>query len=39
VSSPLDGRFGVGALVMMNSTARNFLMFRWNDMAAAMTRR
>jgi 3-phytase len=39
VSSPLDGRFGGGALVMMNSTARNFLMFTWEDVAAAMTPR
>jgi|SRR5688572_1940551 len=37
VSSPLDGRFGGGALVMMNSSARNFLMFKWDDVAAAMT--
>jgi 3-phytase len=37
VSSALDGRFGGGALVMMNSSARNFLMFKWDDVAAAMT--
>jgi 3-phytase len=37
VSSALDGRFGGGALVMMNSSARNFLMFKWDDVAAAIT--
>ncbi len=36
VSSALDGRFGGGALVMMNSTARNFLMFKWDDVTARM---
>jgi len=39
VSSPLDGRFSGGALVMMNSTARNFLMFKWDDVAGAFTQK
>jgi 3-phytase len=38
VSSTIGGRFEGGALVMMNSAARNFLLFRWSDVEAAMTR-
>lgn len=32
---PLGPRLPQGAMVAMNSTARNFLVFRWEDVAAA----
>ena len=37
-SSPLGADFPDGLLVMMNSASRNFLLFRWRDVAAALDR-
>ena len=35
-SGPLGPRLPQGAMVAMNSTARNFLVFRWEDVASAV---
>jgi 3-phytase len=37
ISSALGDPFQEGLLVMMNSSARNFLLFRWADVARAVT--
>ena len=37
-SQPLGAALPLGALVAMNSTARNFLVFRWQDIAASLAR-
>jgi 3-phytase len=37
-SGPLGPRLPHGAMIAMNSTARNFLVFRWEDVASAVGR-
>src|SRR5262249_27024249 len=36
-SAPLGPEFPDGLVVAMNSASRNFLLFRWRDIAAATT--
>lgn len=36
-AAPMGAAFPDGLVVAMNSTARNFLLFRWHDVAAAAT--
>ena len=35
VSRPLGPKFPAGIMVAMNSSGRNFLIYRWEDVAAA----
>jgi hypothetical protein len=35
-SAPLGGRLGGGAMVAMNSSGRNFLVFAWEAIGAAI---
>jgi myo-inositol-hexaphosphate 3-phosphohydrolase len=38
-STALGPRLPHGVMIAMNSTPRNFLVFRWEDVAAAMRQR